>query len=598
MCYDLGSGSPPAQVVAILKPAALSYLEVESTCTQNINEDDPFVPIDRSNIETDFDLSQKSFALTINAVSMLASNRPTFFKDSATCLARRAVDPPSDKEHTNLTKAGILAVRSHLRASCLTLLRNSLSITTNAANLLHAALSSDICNMNIQADKARNMAEQAARLKTAGRAARNRAAVFYEWDQSGGQNKDIDDSSRKRKAAGNDALEKMRLAKLARGLGNGIQLPKSMSDACELILVNLSNLPSSRVAVTSKDKKSQGDQKRKKKMNFDSFVDAVMSNGASLVSDESRWYQRDGGDAWMMEIVDLVSEDEDGEKNKQKKSEPTTISFMLDTSTLDAASAKMKDEKTDKSKLYSEQCDAAAADAFERILSRTKTARDTSVIEFGNELAARLAWSMKNVKPTRTMNNINAALKTEDSEAINGFADKFPLVASSLKYDLETSNNNTTNPESKSSLEPTNSLSSRVLHEAYVTETSEDLESPYNKTLEYYISCVLESCKMADNKPNDNQRKKLANTASTSLPQQLAYLPSLPTKSLELTSALCDIDSVTKKAVEAAKKSSNQNLSQAASAHGKNLYLFVCLLNHSVLSQFTILMEQHPLHFK
>lgn len=74
---------------------------------------------------------------------------------------------------------------------------------------------------------------------------------------------------------------------------------------------------------------------------------------------------------------------------------------------------------------------------------------------------------------------------------------------------------------------------------------------------------------MADKKPNDNQRKKLASTAATSLPQQLAFLPSLPSKSLELTSALCDIESVTKKAVEAAKKASNQNLSQAAAAHGK-----------------------------
>ncbi len=525
---------------------------------------------------------------------MLASNRPTFFKDSATCLARRAIDPPSTDGNNSLTKAGVLAVRSHLRASCLTLLRNSLSITTNAATLLHTALSSDVCNMKIQADKAMNMAEQAARLKTAGRAARNRAAVFYEWDQSG-QSKEIDDSSRKRKAAGNDALEKMRLAKLARGLGNGIQLPKSMSDACELILLNLSNLPSSRVSVTSKDKKSQSmDQNRKKKMNFDSFVDAIMSNGASLVSDESRWYQRDGGDAWMMDIVELVSEDEEGDARQEKKSEPSSISFTLDTSTLDAAGAKIKDEKTEKSKLYSEQCDAAAADAFERILSRTKSARDTSVIEFGNELAARLAWSLKEVKPTRSLKNISSTFKTDEIESKYEFATKFPLVASTLKYDLETSNNNVNNAaEGKINFEPANSLSSRVLHEAYIKKTSkEDSESSYDKTLEYYISCILESCKLADNKPNDHQRKKLANTAATYLPQQLAYLPSLPTKALELTSALCDIDDVTKKAIEAGKKSSSQNLSQAAASHGKMILCedhYFCFFIFSNLLQIYML---------
>lgn len=565
---SLGSGSPSAQVVAILRPAALSYLEIESTFTQNSGDEDPFPSINRTNIETDFELSQKSYSLTINAVSMLATNRPTFFKDSAICLARRAIDPPSS-ETTTLTKAGILTVQSHLRASCLTLLRNSLSVTTGASDLLHKALASDICKMKIQADKAMNMATQAAHLKKAGRAARNRAAVFYEWDQSKGD--EIDDASKKRKAAGHDALEKMRIAKLARGLGNGIQLPTSMADACELILLNLSNLPSSRAVVTAKEKKTSTDQKKRKKLNFDYFVDAIISNGASLISDENRWYQRDGGDVWMMEIASLVSEDEmdvDGQKKDLKSSTPAAVSFTLDTSTLDESSTKAKDKKSDAIELYKNQCNSAAADAFERILLRTKSARDATIISFGNEIAARLAWSLDDVKPSRSLKSLATSTITSD-QSQNNFSDQFPLVSSCLAFDLETFNSSSS--ESKS-IDPSNSLTNRVLNEAYINEICENQNVEYGQALEYYISSILESCKKADDKPNDNVRKKLASSAAASLPQQLAILPSLPLKSLELTSAICDIDNVTKKAIEASRKTSNKNLTQAATAHGKSMF--------------------------
>mmetsp|Transcript_3429 Transcript_3429/g.4004 ORF Transcript_3429/g.4004 Transcript_3429/m.4004 type:complete len:1434 (-) Transcript_3429:56-4357(-) len=571
-----GSGSPTAQIVAILKPAALSYLEVESTIGQNIAENNPFPKVERSNLETDFELSQKSYALTINAVSMLARNRPTFFKDSATCLARRSMDPPTIETSRNLTKAGVLTVQSHLKASCLTLLRNALSVTTRASDILHSALSSDKGGMKIQANKALNMAKHLAHLKTAGRAERNRAKVYYEWDQS--KDEEMEDSSRKRKAAGNDALERMRMAKLARGLGQGIQLPTSMVDSCELILLNLSNIPSNRAAVTAREK-LQTDQKRKKKMNLDYFVDAIMTNGASLVSDESRWYGRDGGDAWMMDIVSLVSEDENEDMTVkgEKKSEPTPITFTLDTSTLDAAKIVMTDKSTDESKLYRSQCDIAAADAFQRILTRSREARDKSVADFGNTIAARMAWSLKGVKPLRELKDLNDSVlegianrsrKEKDDHKSGGtdlksFTKEFPLVSSCLTFDLETSpaEGNST------SIDPTFSLSNRILHEAYGNDISSESESQYGKSLELYISTVLQSCEKADNKPNDNTRKKLASVAAASLPQHLAYLPSITPKSLELTSSLCDIDSIMKKAVEASRKSSNQNLAASASAH-------------------------------
>ena len=78
-------------------------------------------------------------------------------------------------------------------------------------------------DMELQADKALKMANQANQLKTMGRAARNQAKMFYEWDSS-----EIDRRSTKRQKETDDALAKMRAAKRQRGLGGGIQLPPSM----------------------------------------------------------------------------------------------------------------------------------------------------------------------------------------------------------------------------------------------------------------------------------------------------------------------------------------------------------------------------------
>ena len=143
-------------------------------------------------------------------------------------------------------------------------------------------------------------------------------------------------------------------------------------------------------------------------------------------------------------------------------------------------------------------------------------------------------------------------------------AEAFPLVSSCFTFDLETSNSST-----DSNFDSSYSLSNRVLNEAYMNELCSREDIQYEKALEFYISTILQSCKKADEKPNDHLRKKLASTAAAALPQQLAVLPSLPANSLEMTSALCDIDEITKKAIDASRKTSNQNLTQAATAHGK-----------------------------
>jgi len=611
-----GQGSSPtAAILGILRPNSLTFLEIESTMQKaaiEANDDDEFPALDRTNIDTDFNLNQKSYALAINAVSMLSTNRPTFFLDSATCLAMRTLDPPVI-EQSSLTKAAIMSVKSHLRASCLTLLRNSLSVTMRAADILHKALASDVCGMEIQADKALKMAKQAAALKTAGRAARNRAAIYYEWEGGGDQSNDmnntnmkVDALSSKRRRAGDDALERMRAAKAARGLGNGIQLPNSMADASELILINLGNLPSSRAAATIGDKKSKSqtsDQKRRRPFTLDYFVDVIMTNGDSLASDENRWYGRDGGDAWVMDISALVSEDEGDDDEEMsgstsaahkssKKRAPAPVTFTLDMKTANAVDATSKSETNEDVQLFKDQCDVAASDAFERILKRSRTVRDKSTADFANQIAARLAWSLNKVKPMNELKEANDGLakgliqisekheKSDTKNMIEGaksFAEQYPLVASSIQFDLETKAQNVSSIEndtstSSSSLIP--SLTQRLLNEAYLDVDKAELGDEeaktgggrYEKTLELYISSVLQACNGADDKPADMRKKKIASTASSSLTKDLSQFPILTEKSLELASLLCDIDGITKKS-DASKRATNQNLATVAATN-------------------------------
>jgi symplekin len=361
-------GLPSSAVLNVLKPAALAYLAVESSLL--LEDDQLESKINRSELEFEFTLSQKPYSLAINAISMLAINRPLFFKEAAICLARRAVDPPAENLFPH--KSSALAVVSHLRASCLTLLRNALSVTTNGSEILRMALAK--YDMSLQADKALAMAEQTAALKTAGRAARNRAAMFYEWDAS------EDKRVSKRTRETDDALAKMRAAKAARGLGHGIQLPINMVDGVELVLVNILNLPKTRPTGPPKS--------RKRPVTFDYFVDAVMTNGASLVDDEGRWYERDGGNCWQVDVdVDMK--------------------FTLDGKSMMAAEmgqrqkATNQDTKTaeDALKIFQSQCQTASSQALSRILRTSASSSDNGMMEFGFKVASKLAWTIKGVKP-------------------------------------------------------------------------------------------------------------------------------------------------------------------------------------------------------
>ena len=560
-----GNGSPAAQVVAILKPAALAYLEIESSLPASDDDAAVDITLDRSNIEYEFMLSQKPYSLTLNSMSALGLNRPMFFKESALCLARRAIQPPVFVENGALTKAGVLAITAHLKASCLTLLRNALSVSSNAYGYLHEALLR--CDMEIQADKALSMAKQANSLKTAGRAARNRANMFYEWDAS------ADKLSSKRQRETDDALAKMRAAKKARGLGHGIQLPQNMADAVELVLANLTHLPSKRPPSAASKKT------RKMAVTLDFVVDAIMTNGASLAQEEGRWYDRDGGETWSIQW------------DTQQKYELSTkfLSKMEGASSADkktAADSKTKDPKA----LFQEQAGSAASDAVGRIVMQSMNTRSKHHSEFGNEIAARLAWTLKNVKAPAALAASSAmaaesapSLSTKlatakEKELLANFLKDYPIVNGCLALE------STTKPETPSSAnqdpaaggETSRSLSDHILYEAYAQavpaetglEDSEDGKyRKYEHSVGMCFASVVRAGQLTDEKPSDTERKQAAAHAVSAMQGIVGAMPQIFPSSLEMAGALCDVSDITKKAADAARKSSQQTIAASAALH-------------------------------
>jgi symplekin len=450
----------------------------------------------------DFYLSQKSYSISVNAIQLLATKRPLFFKEAATCLARRTMHPPEDTEG-NLTKSAIVGIRTHLRSSCLTLLRHILSVTSGCSEILVKALSQ--CGMEAQAERALDASRKQLNLMQGGRAARTRAQIFYEWDTSADLSR-----AKKRQRDTDDAEARVRAAKLARGLGSGIQLPTSMSDACELVLLNLKHLPSSRPPVPSSVQRSQH-------VNLDLVVDAVMSNGAALSIDENHWYDRDGGHAWTIEEGEM---DEDGQKE---------LIFLCKTT----------DEK--ETTKFAEQSRIAASKAFSRILASTSSNRSEVAANLGQKIAARLAWMLQDTNP--------------DDNA--DFAPRNPLISSCLEYDL--------NPPSGSELKTKAAaeLSGRVLNEMYVSSLALEEENVppkkyYEECLDYYVSSVVD----ANNITTNNEKKRSANLAALALPHQLLTSPSLTAASLTSVASFCDIEEISKKAAK-----SKQSITESAALH-------------------------------
>ncbi|KAL7493329.1 hypothetical protein ACHAWT_002361 [Skeletonema menzelii] len=534
----MGGSNPFTPILDILKPAALAFLNFETDAekAEASGGDKHKFTLDRANIELDFGLSQKSYSLSINAIQMLATKRPVYFKESSVCLARRAIDPPgaSDNDGVFLSKAAITGIRTHLRSSCLTLLRHFLSVTSGSWEVLVDALKQ--AGMETQADRALKASKQQLNLMKGGRAARNRAAVFYEWDTS------ADDSrAAKRQRDTDDAQARVRAAKMARGLGSGIQLPTSMVDACELVLLNLDNLPPKRPPVASS-------KQRKQPIDLDFVVDAVLSNGASLTMEENHWYDRDGGDGWAIE------EGEVGEDGRP------VLTFKMNSSVLDAGMKIAQGEKVKETeKAFAEQSKLASSMAFSRVLMSSSTARSSAVADFGKQIAARLALTLEGVKPAREIERshvmaveaVESSIKknAETEEELAGaleFALENPLVSSSLAYDLTPKDLSTDEIEVTNSAASTSALAMRILNEAYVCSFNED-KAKYEKCLDLFVSSVVNACDLSNQNPKDNERKRIANAAASSLPHQLGAAPFLTPSSLNLVSSLCDIDEVVKK---------------------------------------------------
>ena len=595
--------NPTGMILDLIKPAALTFLEIESaamerrqqkeeTADTDKNDEKDRMDINWSTLDLDFVLTQKSYSLSINAMSMLATNRPTFFEDAARALALRTMDPPTSQERSDaadmpgrnamldsaLNKGSVKAIQSQLKASCLTLLRNTLSVTAGGFEILHKALIS--AGMQIQADKALKVAKQQAALRKAGRAARNRAAIFYEWEAA------PDERSSKRQKRTDDALAQMRSARAARGLGGGIQLPSSMTDACELVMLNIDNLPDQRppgAAASSTDK-------RKGITDLASLIDAVLSNGASLAAEKGKWYTRDGGGAWILEV------DDDAMMIEGSKE---VLRFALDPKAVEAAESIVSKGKvdTDEAKRYDGQRAEAASEAFGRLVLRSSAARSKRLVDMGNQVAARLAWTLRNVQPSADLeaaknlaaDSIESLKKkcaedsSDDQEAkeasgIDNISKEYPLVPCCLTLNMtaaaQTGEEPTSALTSLSGVAP--SLANRTLSEAYMQScggsdaaSAAEPATPdlYESTLDMYLSSVVSTCGAANNAPNDAQQKRAATVAAASLPQQLAMLPALGPSSLEITSSLCDIAEITKKAAEAAKKSSDKTLAASASIH-------------------------------
>lgn len=570
-----GDNTPSAQVVSILKPAALAYLELEAGLPKGDDENALDIHIDRENLEFDFVLCAKSYALSVNAISAIATNRPVFFKEGAICLVRRAADPLTYSEDgstsdKSLPKNAVVGLQAQIKASCLTLLRNALSVQTQAANLLHRCLV-EKCDMQVQADKALKMAQQTTALKTAGRAARNRANMFYEWEST------EEGRTSKRQRETDDALAKMRAARASRGLGHGIQLPTSMVDSIELILANLQHLPAKRPTASSSSS-STNKGKTATLLSLDFVVDAINTNGASLAQEEGRWYSRDGGNAWTANPDDGIYE----------------LSSKLLAVTTDEGEPPKKKSKQDvqniedQKEMYSTQCQTAAAEAVGRIVANGMTSRNAPLAEMANRLAARLAWSLKNVPPPAqlqpaqdmALDTIQSAKKrlgeTDESssstttKSMDELATSYPLVTSCLALEA-TSALNFGSMDGREGV----SLSNALLNEAYAQDcqyegeehNEDELHSKYKTSLDVYAGSVLHSSERANIKATDNDRKRVVTSLASKMQHDFGVLPWLTSSGLKLVSAMCDIDDIAKKAKEAAQKQSQQSIATSAALH-------------------------------
>jgi len=368
----------------------------------------------------------------------------------------------------------------------------------------------------------------------------------------------------------------IRKSKVARGLGNGIQFPPSMSDMVDLIMLNLEHVEPSSEALSSTK-------------TLDFLADAIQSGGRTLVLDESRWYDNAGGASW-----NVVSDDDESD----------AAMYDLDPSTM-----------TSSASLYAEQCESAAADSFSRLVSSGRqAAKNLPLINFdGNteegkkrgarnaptaansatvgaeggsakwgaeledlrdSLASRLAWTLKGTKPrgdlaitntlvTTSINQI-AVLDESRAEAMTKLNDEYPLVYSCMARDLLS--------PSLASSKASASLSSRLLYESYASSLDSPSSSTYDTSIDVLSASVAHLCKIAQAQPKSGQshlpaeptRRFIANTAVTQLSKNMAVAPILTEAALRNFSRVVDAPEPAPEPEKGKKTSISERASQRA----------------------------------
>jgi symplekin len=342
-----------------------------------------------------------------------------------------------------------------------------------------------------------------------------------------------------------------------------LKLPTSMVDSVELIMGNLTHLPAKRPASSS--------SKRKTPATLDFVIDAIMTNGASLAQEEGRWYNRDGGDAW--------SKEPDGQYQLSAKL------LALVSSDADMAKESSKAETTaaqDQKIMFQDQCQIAAAEAVGRIVLNGQGSRNPEMTQLANDLAARLAWTLKKVQPPSqlkpaqdmALDAIQSTKKrleeTEKQEALDKLASSFPLVTSCLALDATSTVNYAIEGKANAP-----SLRSSVLNEAFAQSSfRESMESEENEkswkfdsALDLFCGTILHSSERSSDKATDNDRKRVATNLAASLQRELSILPSISSSALTIIGGMCDFDEISKKAAEAARKTSQQTIAASAAFH-------------------------------
>jgi hypothetical protein len=290
-----------------LGPAVLSAQALEA---DDVKDED---------VAFEWRLDQKAYAIAVNALAITGSTRIGTFSEVSRTLAKLVARPPP--ESPSLSKAGALSTKSAISASALKLLRNPLSVASDTAADLMSALSG--AGIGAQAEKAFKVAEQQQKLLKMSKKDRRRANEAYTWEAT-------ETVSSKRKQQAEDALAKVnrnpspslfffralthprpqiRASKMARGLGNGVQFPHSMTDMVELIMLNLEHVEDKNVPAVAGGK------------DLTFLLEAIQSGGRTLMEDESRWYENSGGVSW------LVSDDEENEE----------MSFMLEEKAVESS---------------------------------------------------------------------------------------------------------------------------------------------------------------------------------------------------------------------------------------------------------------------